>query len=307
MKLIMAAPRGFCAGVERALKIVDEALEKMPHPIYVNHEIVHNSHVVNYYRSKGVIFVEDIKEVPDGASLIFNAHGVPPDLVNESKERSMAVVDATCPLVSKVHFEAIRYAKQGYKIALIGHEGHAEVIGVMGEAPDNIILVESPEDVDRIELKEGEKLAYITQTTLSMDDCAQVIAALKKRFPEISEPKKADICYATTNRQEAIKEIAAKCDAFLIVGSTNSSNSNRLREVAEASNDIDAYLVNSAADIKAEWFTGKKSVGLSAGASTPEDIVFGVVDFLKDNCGVKEISEIITRREDEKFSLPRIG
>ena len=307
MKLIMAAPRGFCAGVERALKIVDEALEKMPHPIYVNHEIVHNSHVVNYYRSRGVIFIEDINEVPDGASLIFNAHGVPPDLVNESKQRNMAVVDATCPLVSKVHFEAIRYAKQGYKIALIGHAGHAEVIGVMGEAPDNIILVENPEDVAKIELKEGEKLAYITQTTLSMDDCAQVIAALKKRFPEISEPKKADICYATTNRQEAIKEIAAKCDAFLIVGSTNSSNSNRLREVAEASNDIDAYLVNSAADVKAEWFADKKAVGLSAGASTPEDIVFGVVDFLKENCGVKEISEIITRREDEKFSLPRIG
>ena len=307
MKLIMAAPRGFCAGVERALKIVDEALEKMPHPIYVNHEIVHNSHVVNYYRSRGVIFIEDINEVPDGASLIFNAHGVHPDLVNESKQRNMAVVDATCPLVSKVHFEAIRYAKQGYKIALIGHAGHAEVIGVMGEAPDNIILVENPEDVAKIELKEGEKLAYITQTTLSMDDCAQVIAALKKRFPEISEPKKADICYATTNRQEAIKEIAAKCDAFLIVGSTNSSNSNRLREVAEASNDIDAYLVNSAADVKAEWFADKKAVGLSAGASTPEDIVFGVVDFLKENCGVKEISEIITRREDEKFSLPRIG
>lgn len=303
----MAAPRGFCAGVERALKIVDEALEKMPHPIYVNHEIVHNSHVVNYYRSKGVIFVEDINEVPSGASLIFNAHGVPPSLVNESKERNMVVVDATCPLVSKVHFEAIRYAKKGYTIALIGHEGHAEVIGVMGEAPDNIILVESPEDVAKLEIEDESKFAYITQTTLSMDDCAQVIAALKERFPTIQEPKKADICYATTNRQEAIKEIAAKCDVFLIVGSTNSSNSNRLREVAEASNEIDAYLVNSAKDVKAEWFEGKKAAGLSAGASTPENIVFGVVDYLKENCGVKDISEIITRREDEKFSLPKIG
>ncbi|WDE97946.1 4-hydroxy-3-methylbut-2-enyl diphosphate reductase [Lentisphaera profundi] len=306
MKLIMAAPRGFCAGVERALKIVDEALELMPHPIYVNHEIVHNSHVVDYYKKKGVVFVEDIKSVPDGASFIFNAHGVPPSLVKASKDRGMKVVDATCPLVSKVHFEAIRYAKQGYKIILIGHEGHSEVIGVMGEAPDSIFLVETPEDVDKLTFSDEDKIAYITQTTLSVDDCAAIIAALKKRYPNVSEPKKADICYATTNRQEAVKKIAEQCDVFIIVGSTNSSNSNRLREVAQAGNDMDAYLVNCAESIDPRWFDGKQVLGLSAGASTPEKVVSAVVDRLKSECGVNEVSEFIAREESEHFALPKI-
>ena len=306
MKLIMAAPRGFCAGVERALKIVDEALELLPHPIYVNHEIVHNSHVVEFYKKKGVIFVEEIDEVPDGSSFIFNAHGVPPSLVKASKVRGMKIVDATCPLVSKVHFEAIRYAKQGYKIILIGHEGHPEVIGVMGEAPDAIYLVEKPEDVDDLEFTQDDKIAYITQTTLSVDDCAAIITALKKRYPGVSEPKKADICYATTNRQEAVKQIAEKCDVFLIVGSPNSSNSNRLREVAKAGKGLDAYMVNCAEGLDPKWFEGKQTLGLSAGASTPEKIVSAVVDRLKDECGLSEVSEFISREENEHFALPKI-
>ncbi len=306
MKLLMAAPRGFCAGVERALKIVDEALDLLPHPIYVNHEIVHNSHVVEYYKSKGVIFTEDINEVPDGASLIFNAHGVPPGLVNASKERGMKVVDATCPLVSKVHFEAIRYAKQGYKILLIGHDGHPEVIGVMGEAPDDIYLVETPEEVKDLPFTQEDKLAYITQTTLSVDDCSAVIDALREKYPHISEPKKADICYATTNRQDAVKQIAEQCDVFIIVGSPNSSNSNRLREVAQTGKHIDAYLVNCYQDIDPIWFENKQCLGLSAGASTPEEVVTGVVDYLKDYCGVSKVDEFVTKTEDEHFALPKI-
>ena len=307
MKLIMAAPRGFCAGVERALKIVDEALELLPHPIYVNHEIVHNSHVVEYYKSKGVIFVEDINEVPDGSSFIFNAHGVPPSLVKAANERGMKVVDATCPLVSKVHFEAIRYAKQGYQIILIGHEGHPEVIGVMGEAPNSIHLVESPDDVEKLSFAEDAKLAYITQTTLSVDDCAAVISALKLKYPNVSEPKKADICYATTNRQEAVKQIAEQCDVFIIVGSPNSSNSNRLREVAKAAEGkLDAYMVNCADGLNPQWFEGKKCLGLSAGASTPEKVVSAVVDRLKNECGVVEVGEFVAREENEHFALPKI-
>jgi 4-hydroxy-3-methylbut-2-enyl diphosphate reductase len=306
MELLMSAPRGFCAGVERAIKIVDEALELLPHPIYVNHEIVHNSHVIKNFEDKGVIFVEGISGVPDGSTLIFNAHGVPPSLVNEAKDRGMRIIDATCPLVSKVHFEAIRFAKKGYHILLIGHEGHPEVIGVMGEAPEQIHLIETPEDVSALPFGPEDQLAYITQTTLSVDDCAAVIAAVKEHYPQAQEPKKSDICYATTNRQGAIKAVAREADLVLVVGSRNSSNSNRLREVAENCG-TPAHLVNCTRDLKAEWFKGDEKVGITAGASTPEKVVQQVIFWLQENFEVSGSRDVVTIEEDEHFSLPQIG
>lgn len=306
MEILLSSPRGFCAGVERAIKIVDQALELLPHPIYVNHEIVHNSHVIKNFEEQGVIFVEGINNVPEKSTLIFNAHGVPPSLVQEAKEKEMRVIDATCPLVSKVHFEAIRYAKQGFKILLIGHERHPEVVGVVGEAPHDIFIVETPEDVAKLPFDENEKLAYITQTTLSVDDCQVVADALKARYPNIQQPKKSDICYATTNRQHAIKTIAEEADISIVVGSKNSSNSNRLREVAE-NKGITAYLVNSSSDMQKDWFIGHEKVGITAGASTPEDIVQEVIAWLKDNFEVSDERSVVTVEEDELFSLPKIG
>lgn len=306
MEILLSSPRGFCAGVERAIKIVVQALELLPHPIYVNHEIVHNSHVIKNFEEQGVIFVEGINNVPEKSTLIFNAHGVPPSLVQEAKEKEMRVIDATCPLVSKVHFEAIRYAKQGFKILLIGHEGHPEVVGVVGEAPHDIFIVETPEDVAKLPFDENEKLAYITQTTLSVDDCQVVADALKARYPNIQQPKKSDICYATTNRQHAIKTIAEEADISIVVGSKNSSNSNRLREVAE-NKGITAYLVNSSSDMQKDWFIGHEKVGITAGASTPEDIVQEVIAWLKDNFEVSDERSVVTVEEDELFSLPKIG
>ena len=306
MELLMSSPRGFCAGVERAIKVVDEALELLPHPIYVNHEIVHNSHVIKNFEDKGVIFVEGISCVPENSTLIFNAHGVPPSLVKEAEIKNLRVIDATCPLVSKVHFEAIRYAKQGFDIILIGHEGHPEVIGVTGEAPDRIHLVETPEDVQELLFAADHKLAYITQTTLSVDDCAAVISELKKKYPEIQVPKKSDICYATTNRQAAIKQISTEADFVLVVGSKNSSNSNRLREVASNAG-TPSQLVNDSSEIKEEWFSGDEKVGITAGASTPEDIINGVTDWLKSKFNVTECRDVVVIEEDEHFSLPKIG
>ena len=306
MKIIMTAPRGFCAGVDRAIAIVDEAIRLLPPPIYVNHEIVHNSHVIKSFSDKGVIFVEDLATVPDGASLIFNAHGVPPALVEEAKRRGMKTIDATCPLVTKVHFEAIRYAKAGYDIILVGHAGHPEVIGVLGEAPDRIHLVEDAAAAAKMEFPASARLAYITQTTLSVDDCRVVIDALKQRFPNIEEPKKSDICYATTNRQEAIKIVAGEVQVFLIVGSRNSSNSNRLREVSEAVG-CPAFLVNSADEVDASWFRPEHTVGISAGASTPEHVVQSVVGRLRQLFPIDSFEERVTRIEDEKFSLPRFN
>jgi 4-hydroxy-3-methylbut-2-en-1-yl diphosphate reductase len=306
MEILLSSPRGFCAGVDRATKIVDEALELLPHPIYVNHEIVHNSHVIQKFEKQGVIFVEGLAEVPDESTLIFNAHGVSPALVQEAKDRQLKVIDATCPLVSKVHFEAIRYAKNDYNILLIGHEGHAEVVGVIGEAPDKIHVIESPADVAKLSFTENDKLAYITQTTLSIDDCKIVIDALKERYPHIEQPKKSDICYATTNRQHAIKTISEEADIIIVVGSSNSSNSNRLREVAE-NKGKPAYLVNCPQDLKSEWFKGHEKVGITAGASTPEDIVQGVISWLKENFDVNGERDVVTIKEDEIFSLPKIG
>lgn len=306
MELLLSSPRGFCAGVERAIKIVDEALELLPHPIYVNHEIVHNSHVIEDFKSKGVIFVEGLEEVPDGASLIFNAHGVPPALIQQAKDKKLKVIDATCPLVNKVHFEAIRYARQGYHILLIGHKGHAEVIGVIGEAEDKIHVVEKPEDVSSLPFSSEDKLAYITQTTLSIDDCKSIVDALVKKFPQIEAPKKSDICYATTNRQGAIKVVSKDADTVIVVGSKNSSNSNRLREVAE-NNGSKAYLVDSAEELKKEWFSAESTIGITAGASTPESIVQDVLSWLKENFEVSSEKEAVTVEENEIFSLPKIS
>ena len=306
MELLMSSPRGFCAGVERAIKVVDEALELLPHPIYVNHEIVHNSHVIKNFQDKGVIFVEGIQDVPQGSTLIFNAHGVPPSLVQAAKDKELRVIDATCPLVSKVHFEAIRYAKNDFDIILIGHEGHPEVVGVTGEAPDKIHLVETPEDVAKLPFAEDHKLAYITQTTLSVDDCEEVVVELRKRYPNIQVPKKSDICYATTNRQAAIKKISTDADIVLVVGSRNSSNSNRLREVAENAG-TPAHLVNDKSELQANWFSGSEKVGITAGASTPEDIIDGVTDWLKDKFNVSKCEDVVIVEEDEHFSLPKIG
>lgn len=306
MEILLSSPRGFCAGVERAIKIVDEALELLPHPIYVNHEIVHNSHVIKNFEEQGVIFVEGLETVPNKSTLIFNAHGVSPALVKEAQDRELRVIDATCPLVSKVHFEAIRYAKNGYNILLIGHNGHPEVIGVIGEAPHKIHVVESPEEVKDLPFTKDDKLAYITQTTLSVDDCNVVANALKERFPQIVQPKKSDICYATTNRQHAIKTISSEADISIVVGSPNSSNSNRLREVAE-NNGTTAYLVNSPADLSKDWFKGNEKVGVTAGASTPEDIVQAVIAWLKENYEVSGERSVVTVKEDEIFSLPKIG
>jgi len=306
MELLLSSPRGFCAGVERAIKIVDEALELLPHPIYVNHEIVHNSHVIEDFKNKGVIFVEGLDIVPDGATLIFNAHGVPPSLIQQAKDKKLKVIDATCPLVNKVHFEAIRYAKNGYNILLIGHKGHAEVVGVIGEAEDKIHVVEKPEDVAELPFTAEDKLAYITQTTLSIDDCKSIVDALVERYPNIEAPKKSDICYATTNRQGAIKVVSKDADIVIVVGSKNSSNSNRLREVAE-NNGSKAYLVNSATELQADWFSPNSTVGITAGASTPESIVQEVQDWLKNNFEVSSEKEAVTVKENEIFSLPKIS
>lgn len=306
MELLLASPRGFCAGVERAIKIVDEALELLPHPIYVNHEIVHNSHVIEDFKSKGVIFVEGLESVPDGASLIFNAHGVPPSLIREAKSKKLKIIDATCPLVNKVHFEAIRYAKKGYNILLIGHNGHAEVIGIIGEAEDRIHVVENPEDVASLNFSKNDKLAYITQTTLSIDDCKSIIDALLKKYPHIEAPKKSDICYATTNRQGAIKLVSEDADIVIVVGSKNSSNSNRLREVAE-NNGSKAFLVNSADELNTEWFSVNSTVGITAGASTPESIIQEVLLWLKNNFEVNSEKDAVTVEENEIFSLPKIS
>ena len=268
--LWLAAPRGFCAGVDRAIDIVDMALQVYGAPIYVRHEIVHNRHVVEDLRRKGAVFTDDLRDVPEGSVVIFSAHGVSPAVRAEARERRLRALDATCPLVTKVHLEALRYAKEGYSIVLVGHREHVEVVGTLGEAPESIVVCESVEEVERLELPDPGKVAYITQTTLSLDDCAAIVGALKRRFPSVKEPAKDDICYATQNRQNAVKVMAPKCPTVLVVGAPASSNANRLVEVAAALGSR-AHLIESAEDIRAEWLTG--DVGLTAGASTPERVV----------------------------------
>lgn len=306
MKLILANPRGFCAGVDRAIEIVDRALELFGAPIYVRHEVVHNKYVVDGLRDKGAIFIEELSEVPDKSTLIFSAHGVSKKVQSEGLQRGLTVFDATCPLVTKVHMEVAQYEKQGRECVLIGHAGHPEVEGTMGQYTSEqggMYLVETPEDVAKLKVKNPDELAFVTQTTLSVDDASIVIDALRAQFPNIKGPRKDDICYATQNRQDAVKNLASQCDLVLVVGSKNSSNSNRLRELSHKLN-TPAYLIDSAADIQAEWLNDKKVIGLTAGASAPEVLVQQVVSHLK-KLGVSDSNEDEGRRETVEFSLPK--
>ena len=303
MELLLANPRGFCAGVDRAIEIVECALELHGAPIYVRHEVVHNKFVVDGLRQKGAIFIEDLADVPSGCILIFSAHGVSQAVRHEAEARGLTVFDATCPLVTKVHIEVSRMREQGKEIIMIGHAGHPEVEGTMGQSKGGMYLVESPEDVALLKVSDERNLSYVTQTTLSVDDASTIIAALKTRFPFITGPKKDDICYATQNRQDAVKLLVKQCDVVVVVGSPNSSNSNRLREVA-ANVGVPAYLVNDAGELQPEWFSGKERVGISAGASAPEVLVQGVITRLQQMGGTKVI-ELQGIVENVVFPLPK--
>ncbi len=303
MKLILANPRGFCAGVNMAIQTVEEAVKIVGTPLYVYHEIVHNRHVVDRFQQEGVVFVDTIDEVPAGATVVFSAHGVSPEVRRRAKDRACTMIDATCPLVTKVHMEAIRYARQGYKILLIGHAGHDEVVGTVGEAPDAITIVESPEDVDRLPFTTEDRLAYLTQTTLSVDDANAIIGALRRKYPQMKEPPTEDICYATTNRQAAVRELAARADLVLVVGSKNSSNSVRLTEIAE-NDGTPARLLDDKSEIDHTWFDGVETVLITAGASAPEDLVRGIVEELVQVYG-GEIEHASVVPEDVTFNLPR--
>ncbi len=303
MKIILAAPRGFCAGVNMAIESLDLALQAFGAPVYVYHEIVHNRYVVETFRGKGAVFVNDLDEVPHGAYLLFSAHGVSPEVRRVARERKLTAIDATCPLVTKVHLEAVRFAQDGYTIVLIGHEGHDEVIGTMGEAPQAMILVEDVAAVDALELAPGTKLAYLTQTTLSVDDANCIIDRLKQRFPQIVGPPKEDICYATQNRQEAVRTIAPDADVVLVLGSQNSSNSQRLKEIGREC-DKPAYLIDGVADIRADWFGPDDTVLITAGASAPESVVEECVEYLRTHYGASIEARSI-RLEQVHFPLPR--
>ena len=303
MKVFLAKPRGFCAGVDRAIDVVEIALDIYGPPVYVRHEIVHNDHVVNELRGKGAVFLDDVSEIPEGSVTIFSAHGVSPAVREQAKERQLKVIDATCPLVTKVHLEAIRYAKKGYTIILIGHRNHVEVEGTMGEAPQSMVLVEAPEDVGKLKIPNHDKMVYLTQTSLSIDDTQAVIDALKLRFPHIEAPPKDDICYATTNRQAAVKEMTDKCDMILVIGSPTSSNSNRLVEVARA-RGCEAYLINDSSQMNKEMFLHTKHLGITAGASAPEHLVQDVVRWLEKNSSI-EFADLDVIEEDVQFTLPK--
>ncbi len=302
MEILLASPRGYCAGVDRAIDVVTIALELYGAPVYVRHEIVHNRHVVESLRERGAIFVDQLADVPRGAVVVFSAHGVSPAIRKEAEERGLKAIDATCPLVTKVHLEALRFAKAGHQIVLIGHAGHAEVEGTMGEAPDAMVLVQNKDDVARLEVKDPEKLAYLTQTTLSVDETTVIIDALKARFPAMRGPAREDICYATTNRQAAVKELAARCDLVLVVGSPTSSNSSRLREVAELCGAT-SYLVESVHDVDPAWLAGKTSIGVTAGASTPEHLVEELVRWLEQR-GAAPARDLVAVEERMFFHLP---
>jgi 4-hydroxy-3-methylbut-2-enyl diphosphate reductase len=305
LTILLAGPRGFCAGVERAIEIVERAIEKYGRPVYVRHEIVHNRYVVESLQAKGAVFVEELAEVPDGVPVIFSAHGVPKSVPAEAQRRELLYLDATCPLVSKVHREAEQQHRQGYKIVLIGHAGHPEVIGTMGQLPKgSIVLVETEQDVARLEIEEPSRLAYITQTTLSVDDTASIVAALQRRFPHIQGPKKEDICYATTNRQEAVKAIAPDVQCLIVVGAPNSSNSQRLVEVARNQGCTKAILMQRGADLDWALLEGVQSLGLTAGASAPEVLVEEVIAKLRERYEVS-IQEVVVRSENVVFKLPR--
>jgi 4-hydroxy-3-methylbut-2-enyl diphosphate reductase len=303
MKILLANPRGFCAGVNMAIECLDRALRICGPEIYVYHEIVHNKYVVERFTRQGVKFVNTLSEVPDGSILLYSAHGVSPQVRAEARRRRLKTIDATCPLVTKVHLEAVRFAKEGYRIILVGHEGHDEVEGTMGEAPDKIHLVESCEDVEQLDFPPDAKLAYLTQTTLSVAEAAQVVERLKRRFPRIVGPPKEDICYATTNRQEAVSELSRRADLVLVLGSQNSSNSQRLRELAEQSGKP-AYLIDSGSELQESWFADAQTVLISAGASAPETVVAQCVDRLR-TLYAATVEEITIRQEDVEFQMPR--
>ena len=301
--IVLANPRGFCAGVDRAIIIVEQALEKFGAPIYVRNEVVHNKFVVDELRAKGAIFVNELDKIPAGSTVIFSAHGVSKAVRIEAESRGLTAFDATCPLVTKVHIEVAKMRKAGLEIVMIGHKGHPEVEGTMGQSKEGMYLVETPEDVKKLNVKDAEKLAFVTQTTLSMDDAALVINALQTKFPSIHAPKSDDICYATQNRQDAVKIMAKDCDLVIIVGSPNSSNSNRLREVAQ-NQGVEAYMVDNASHLKAEWLIGKKKIGVSAGASAPEILVKDVISKLKA-FGANEVQELHGVVESVVFQLPK--
>jgi 4-hydroxy-3-methylbut-2-enyl diphosphate reductase len=304
-KILLAAPRGYCAGVDRAVQTVERALELHGRPVYVRKEIVHNKHVVAQLRARGAVFVEEETEVPEGAVTVFSAHGVAPSVRANAQVRHLQTIDATCPLVTKVHVEARRFAEQGYTVVLVGHAGHEEVEGTMGEAPERIVLVQSERDVDVLEVEDPEHVAYITQTTLSVHETAAIVERLRERFPKIAGPRTEDICYATTNRQAAVKQMAGQCELMLVIGSRNSSNSVRLVEVARDCG-TEAHLVDHSREVREEWLAGRRVVGVTSGASAPDELVVELIDFFRAR-GVPEegISEVHVTREDVRFMLPK--
>lgn len=304
MKVLLASPHGFCAGVVMAIKSLERALELLGPPLYVYHEIVHNKHVVRQFEHQGVVFVESIDDVPEGSNLLYSAHGVSPEIRERARQRRLHTIDATCPLVAKVHAEAIRFARQEYSIVLIGHQGHDEIIGVMGEAPGKITLVETAEEVPEMQVANPDRVAYLTQTTLSVDEAARIIAALRERFPNIAAPPKADICYATQNRQEALRTLAPEADVVLVVGSQNSSNSVRLAEAAREGG-TPAYLIDDVADIDPTWFENVETVVVTAGASAPEHLVQECLRWLELLFDA-EVQQRVVRREEVTFALPRV-
>jgi len=302
-KLLLAAPRGYCAGVDRAVQTVERALEIHGAPVYVRKEIVHNKHVVEQLRERGAIFVEEQTEVPEGAVCVFSAHGIAPSVRAGAQERGLVTIDATCPLVTKVHREAVRFAEEGYTIVLVGHDGHEEVEGTMGEAPERIVLVQDENDVEQLLVPDPERVAYITQTTLAVDETVAIVAKLRERFPSIVGPRTDDICYATTNRQAAVKQMAGHCDLMLVIGSRNSSNSLRLVEVARDCG-TEAHLIDNAGEVQEGWLSERRVVGISSGASAPENLVSELVELFRER-GVTDISEFDVIREDVRFMLPK--
>jgi 4-hydroxy-3-methylbut-2-enyl diphosphate reductase len=302
-RVLLAAPRGYCAGVDRAVQAVEEALDLYGPPVYVRKEIVHNKHVVKQLAERGAIFVEQETEVPEGELVVFSAHGVAPSVHENAHTRRLRTIDATCPLVTKVHVEARKFAEQGYTIILIGHEGHEEVEGTTGEAPASIVLVQTAGDVEDLDLDDPDRVAYITQTTLSVDETTEIIARLRERFPNIVGPKSDDICYATTNRQIAVKQLAKECDLVLVIGSTNSSNSNRLVEVARE-HGANSHLIDNSLQVREEWLEGVETVGITSGASAPEELVEQLVAFFRER-GAEDVSELRTVDEDVRFMLPK--
>ncbi len=302
-RVLLAAPRGYCAGVDRAVQTVEHALDLHGPPVYVRKEIVHNKHVVQQLSERGAIFVEEETEVPEGELVVFSAHGVAPSVHANAEARRLKTIDATCPLVTKVHVEARKFAEDGYTIVMIGHEGHEEVEGTTGEAPDSIVLVETAEDVDALEIDDPDRIAFITQTTLSVDETTAIINRLRERFPNITAPKSDDICYATTNRQLAVKQLARECELVLVIGSSNSSNSNRLVEVARE-HGAASHLLDNASQVREEWLEGIETVGITSGASAPDELVEALVDFFRER-GADDVSELRAVDEDVRFMLPK--